>query len=79
MLFAFAETCVFAKQFPEPLYCGRFAPAKASPADAGAAPLFPKLRGQFVEFLNEGSLERLRIFSLPTCVSFSTVMHSRPV
>ena len=32
------------------------------------APLLPKLRGQFAEFLSEGSLARLRIFSLPTCV-----------
>ena len=30
--------------------------------------LLPKLRRQFAEFLNQGSLERLRIFSLPTCV-----------
>jgi len=43
------------------------------------APLIPELRGQFAEFLNRGSLERLRILSLPTCVSFSTVTHiSRP-
>ena len=33
-----------------------------------AAPLIPKLRGQFAEFLNEGSPERLGILSLPTCV-----------
>jgi hypothetical protein len=32
------------------------------------APLLPKLRGQFAEFLNEPSHMRLRIFSLPTCV-----------
>src|SRR3954466_10498187 len=32
------------------------------------APLIPKLRGQFAEFLNEGSHLRLRIFSSPTCV-----------
>ena len=32
------------------------------------APLLPKLRGHFAEFLSESSLERLRIFSLPTCV-----------
>src|SRR5436305_12185222 len=32
------------------------------------APLIPKLRGQFAEFLNEGSHSRLRIFSSPTCV-----------
>ena len=32
------------------------------------APLLPKLRGHFAEFLSESSLERLRILSLPTCV-----------
>ncbi len=32
------------------------------------APLLPKLRGQFAEFLNGGSLARLRILSQPTCV-----------
>ena len=32
------------------------------------APLLPKLRGHFAEFLNEGSLARLRIFTPPTCV-----------
>ncbi len=32
------------------------------------APLLPKLRGNFAEFLNEVSLKRLRILSQPTCV-----------
>jgi hypothetical protein len=32
------------------------------------AHLLPKLRCQFAEFLNEGSLKRLGILSLPTCV-----------
>ncbi len=32
------------------------------------APLLPKLRGNFAEFLNEGSPARLRILSSPTCV-----------
>lgn len=32
------------------------------------APLLPKLRGHFAEFLNEGSLARLRLLALPTCV-----------
>ncbi len=32
------------------------------------APLLPKLRGHFAEFLNQGSLEHLGILSLPTCV-----------
>ena len=32
------------------------------------APLLPKLRGHFAEFLNNASSVGLRIFSLPTCV-----------
>ena len=34
------------------------------------APLLPKLRGQFAEFLNHNSLERLGLLAPPTCVSF---------
>jgi hypothetical protein len=37
---------------------------------ATEAPLFPKLRGYFAEFLNRGSLARLSILYLPTCVGF---------
>ena len=32
------------------------------------APLIPKLRGQFAEFLNRNSLDRLGILYLTTCV-----------
>ena len=32
------------------------------------APLIPKLRGNFAEFLNEGYLDHLSIFYLSTCV-----------
>ncbi len=32
------------------------------------APLLPKVRGQFAEFLDQGSLVRLGFLSLPTCV-----------
>jgi hypothetical protein len=32
------------------------------------APLLPKVRGQFAEFLNQGSLVRLGLLDLPTCV-----------
>ena len=32
------------------------------------APLLPKLRGNFAEFLNEGFLDRLSILYSPTCV-----------
>ena len=34
------------------------------------APLLPKLRGHFAEFLNNTSLVDLRILSLSTCVGF---------
>ena len=41
-------------------------------------PLLPKLRGQVAEFLEDGSLERLRILSSPTCVGFGTDARLRP-
>ena len=56
--FAFAETCVFGKQSPGPFHCGLLS----------QAPLLPKLRGHFAEFLNNSSLARLRILSSSTCV-----------
>ena len=34
--------------------------------------LIPKLRSYFAEFLNKGSLDRLSILYLPTCVGFGT-------
>ena len=34
----------------------------------GGAPLIPKLRGYFAEFLREVSLERLSLFDSTTCV-----------
>ena len=39
------------------------------------APLLPKLRGQFAEFLNESYFERLGIFCLSTCVGLGTVTY----
>ena len=56
--FDLAETCVFAKQLPEPIHCGLLS----------QAPLLPKLRGQFAEFLNNPSPDGLRILSSSTCV-----------
>ena len=53
-----AETCVFDKQLPGPFHCGLLA----------QAPLLPKLRGQFAEFLNNPSPVGLRILSSSTCV-----------
>ena len=54
----FAMTCVFAKQSPGPFHCGLLS----------QAPLLPKLRGYFAEFLNNSSLAHLRILSSSTCV-----------
>ena len=58
----FAETCVFAKQSPGLLT------AALSGLHPNRAPLLPKLRGHFAEFLNKSSLDHLRILSSPTCV-----------
>ena len=68
VVFDFAESCVFSKQSPGPLYCNSFPHATARITHGNRAPLIPKLRGQFAEFLNEGSHSRLRIFSSRTCV-----------
>ena len=56
--FDLAETCVFDKQLPGPILCDHIA----------VAPLIPKLRGQFAEFLNYPSPVGLRILIPPTCV-----------
>ena len=56
--FDLAETCVFDKQLPGPFHCG----------SVSRAPLIPKLRGQFAEFLNYPSPVGLRILFLTTCV-----------
>ena len=56
--YGFAETCVFAKQSPGPFHCDPLA----------RAPLLPKLRGNFAEFLNNPSPVGLRILFLSTCV-----------
>jgi hypothetical protein len=57
----------------------RFSPFTAAPSGSGGkrhhptgAPLIPKLRGNFAEFLNEGYLDHLSILYLPTCVGFGT-------
>jgi hypothetical protein len=68
VVFDLAESCVFSKQSLGPLYCNSFAHPTARIGHGNRAPLIPKLRGEFAEFLNEGSHSRLRIFSSPTCV-----------
>ncbi len=55
-----AETCVFGKQSPGTLHCDPLA----------WAPLLPKLRGHFAEFLRESYLAPFSILNHPTCVGF---------
>ena len=66
----FADTCVFAKQSLEPILCGPFPLSGAKPPQVLEAPLLPKLRGHFAEFLLHKSLEHLRLLASPTCVRF---------
>ena len=59
---------------------GRFTAASYAHArkQHAEAPLLPKLRGHFAEFLNEGSSDRLGILYLPTCVGFGTGTSNLP-
>ena len=63
----FARTCVFGKQSFPSILCD---PTTLQPhrSSRHRAPLLPKLRGHFAEFLNHSSPERLSIFNLTTCV-----------
>ena len=70
--FDFAETCVFGKQSLGPFHCGPLELRPVKGRHSTGAPLLPKLRGHFAEFLNEGSSDRLGILYLPTCVGFGT-------
>ena len=54
--FVFAETCVFGKQSLEPMCCDLLTPSEEH---ATKVPLLPKVRGQFAEFLDRGSLVHL--------------------
>ena len=56
--FVFAETCVFGKQSLEPISCDPLASIRKR-TQATRAPLLPKVRGQFAEFLDRGSLVHL--------------------
>ena len=55
---ALAETCVFGKQSLEPFSCDPLTPLSQKRA-ATRVPLLPKVRGQFAEFLDRGSLAHL--------------------
>ena len=66
--FDLAETCVFGKQSLGPFHCGPLELHSAREFYSTGAPLLPKLRGHFAEFLNDGYLDHLSIFYLSTCV-----------
>ena len=68
VLLDFADTCVFAKQSLGPILCGPLPLESAKLSHVERAPLLPKLRGHFAEFLLHGSLEHLRLLASPTCV-----------
>ena len=63
----FARTCVFAKQSLGPIHCDRSARLSRGELHT-PAPLLPKLRGQYAEFLDHVSLVHLRLLASPTCV-----------
>ena len=63
----FARTCVFAKQSLGPIHCDLSQQQARSPPPK-KAPLLPKLRGQYAEFLDHVSLVHLRLLASPTCV-----------
>ena len=67
-----AETCVFVKQSLGPFHCGPLGLNSVKEFHPTGAPLLPKLRGHFAEFLNEGSLDHLGILYPPTCVGLGT-------
>ena len=77
-LIVFAATCVFAKQSLGPILCGLLPLTAARTDQVPQAPLLPKLRGHFAEFLLHGSLEHLRLLASPTCVGlrYGRIEHS---
>ena len=66
-----AESCVFGKQSLGPFHCGPPALGRLAPSRRGA-PLLPRLRGHYAEFLDRGSPDRLGILYPPTCVGLGT-------
>ena len=63
----FARTCVFAKQSLGPIQCHPI-PRRPRRPLRNQAPLLPKLRGHYAEFLDHVSLVHLRLLASPTCV-----------
>src|SRR5690606_14914402 len=53
-----------------PILCGSLPLPSARDGRVPEAPLLPKLRGHFAEFLLHKSLAHLRLLASPTCVRF---------
>ncbi len=81
-----AQCCVFDKQSPGPILCALpatkglghdrvISTTVQSHLVAGEGPLIANVRGEFAEFLHNRSLERLRLFAKPTCVSLRYGFH----
>src|SRR5699024_6260953 len=58
-----------------PLVSAALTPSTLQECFKVQAPLLPKLRGHFAEFLNYDYLDRLRILYLTTCVGFGSGQH----
>jgi hypothetical protein len=71
---AFAETCVFGKQSLEPISCSLLT-LPLLPGLATKAPLLPKVRGQFAEFLDKGSLVHLKSLLFAYLCRFAVRAH----
>src|SRR5262249_56414189 len=65
--YGFRKTFVFSKQSVGPLSCDSQMPGMRDPTHP-RAPLLPKLRGYFAEFLSQSSLDRLGILFPSTSV-----------
>ncbi len=65
--YGFAETCVFSKQSVGPFHCDPRMLGMRDPTHP-RAPLLPRLRGHFAEFLSQSSLDSLGILFPPTSV-----------
>jgi len=60
------------------LFTAALSSSAGKPLHSTGAPLIPKLRGDFAEFLNEGYLDHLSVLHLPTCVGFGTGTRDLP-
>ena len=73
----FAGTYGSGNQSHGPTHCGSLTLPPYRCTRQGA-PLLPKVRGQFAEFLDQGSLVRFGLLDLPTCVGIRYGQYGSP-